>query len=98
MLEEINKAGKAARLRGFERISGVWLDATPFSVETDTMTPSFKLKRPQLQKKYQVRACSLLHMAACTWLAACNFSSTYARDESQLICHRCCAEGHRFHV
>ena len=32
VLDDVAKAGKAARLRGFERISAVHLDAEPFSV------------------------------------------------------------------
>jgi long-chain acyl-CoA synthetase len=29
------------------------VEPTQFSIEDDLMTPTFKLKRPQLQKKYQ---------------------------------------------
>jgi long-chain acyl-CoA synthetase len=34
-------------------IKGVTLDSEHFSVENDLLTPTFKAKRPQLQKKYQ---------------------------------------------
>ena len=51
--EELNKTGKKENLRGFERIKMVHLDATPWDVDNGFMTPSFKLKRPQLQKHYQ---------------------------------------------
>eukprot|EP00983_Pelagomonas_calceolata_P054351 1143655-Pelagomonas_calceolata.AAC.22 len=40
-------------LCGFEIIKAVHLDTEPFTVENDMITPSFKLKRPQLLKKYQ---------------------------------------------
>ncbi|KAK9812539.1 hypothetical protein WJX73_007361 [Symbiochloris irregularis] len=53
VLEDLNKAGKNARVKGFERIAAVWLEPEEWSVDNDMMTPSFKLKRPQLQKKYQ---------------------------------------------
>lgn len=53
VLDDLNKTGKAARVKGFERIAAVWLDAEEWSVDNDMMTPSFKLKRPQLQKHYQ---------------------------------------------
>jgi long-chain acyl-CoA synthetase len=42
------------QVKGFEAIRGVTLDAEQFSVENDCMTPTFKFKRPQLQKRYQV--------------------------------------------
>jgi hypothetical protein len=42
------------QVKGFEAIRGVHLDAEQFSVENDCMTPTFKFKRPQLQKRYQV--------------------------------------------
>lgn len=34
-------------------IKAVHLDSEQFSVDNDLMTPTFKLKRPQLQKHYQ---------------------------------------------
>jgi len=43
-------------VKGFEAIRGVALDDEQFSVENDCMTPTFKFKRPQLQKRYQVRS------------------------------------------
>jgi long-chain acyl-CoA synthetase len=42
------------QLKGFEAIRGVTLDAEQFSVDNDCLTPTFKFKRPQLQKRYQV--------------------------------------------
>lgn len=53
MLEELTKTGKEAGLKGFEMVKAVHLEPEPFSVENDLMTPSMKVKRPQLQKKYQ---------------------------------------------
>jgi long-subunit acyl-CoA synthetase (AMP-forming) len=57
-------AGKAARLKGFEDIKALLLEGEAFSVENDLMTPSFKLKRAPLQKRYQVR-CQLLAALPC---------------------------------
>eukprot|EP00899_Mesostigma_viride_P024273 jgi/Mesvir1/502/Mv11370-RA.1 len=51
--EELKNTGKAAKLKGFEFVKGVILEPRPFDVERDLMTPSFKKKRPQLQKYYQ---------------------------------------------
>jgi len=43
----------AAFLQGFEIVKAVHLDTEPFTVENDLITPSFKLKRPAMQKKYK---------------------------------------------
>ena len=40
-------------LQGFEAVKAIHLEPQQFTVEDDLMTPTFKLKRPQLQKKYQ---------------------------------------------
>mmetsp|Transcript_15455 Transcript_15455/g.41855 ORF Transcript_15455/g.41855 Transcript_15455/m.41855 type:complete len:871 (-) Transcript_15455:974-3586(-) len=53
VLKMLQETGKASKLKGFEIIKAVHLDTEPFTVENDMITPSFKLKRPQLLKKYQ---------------------------------------------
>ena len=53
LLDELKKTGKAAKLKGFEIVKAIHLDSVQFSVETDLLTPTFKLKRPQLLKHYQ---------------------------------------------
>ena len=45
--------GRAEKLKGFELIKALHLEPNAFAVEDDLLTPTFKLKRPQLQKKYQ---------------------------------------------
>lgn len=45
----------SVQIKGFEAIRGVTLDAEQFSVDNDCLTPTFKFKRPQLQKRYQAR-------------------------------------------
>jgi hypothetical protein len=47
-------ASVCVQLKGFEAIRGVTLDAEQFSTDNDCLTPTFKFKRPQLQKRYQV--------------------------------------------
>lgn len=42
------------QLKGFEFIKAVHLDPVPFDMERDLLTPTFKKKRPQLLKYYQV--------------------------------------------
>lgn len=57
-------AGKAARLKGFEKPKAIHLEPHPFSIEHDLITPKLSLKRPQLLKYYKKqvsKACS----AAC---------------------------------
>ncbi len=44
------------QVKGFEQIRGVHLEPQPFDVERDLTTPTYKLKRPQLLKYYQVKA------------------------------------------
>merc|ERR1712174_188336 len=42
-----------AKLKGFEIIQAFHVDAVEFSVDNDLITPTFKLKRPQLLKYYK---------------------------------------------
>jgi len=53
VLGELIAAGKAGKLKGFEMIKAVHLDPTPFDMERDLLTPTFKKKRPQLLKYYK---------------------------------------------
>lgn len=43
------------QLRGFEMLKAVYLEPNPFDMERDLITPTFKLKRPQLLKYYKVK-------------------------------------------
>ncbi|KAG6782881.1 hypothetical protein POTOM_012306 [Populus tomentosa] len=62
MLGELTKIGKekkvpaefAFSLKGFEFIKAIHLDPEPFDMERDLITPTYKKKRPQLLKYYQV--------------------------------------------
>ncbi|XP_031261184.1 long chain acyl-CoA synthetase 2-like [Pistacia vera] len=53
ILDELNSTGQKHKLRGFEMLKAVYLEPTPFDIERDLVTPTFKLKRPQLLKYYQ---------------------------------------------
>ena len=53
MLAELTATGREGKLKGFEAVRAVFLEPEPFSVDNDLLTPTFKLKRPQLQKRYQ---------------------------------------------
>lgn len=50
--QQLEKTGRAEGLKGFEIVKAVLLCPEAFSVENDLMTPSFKLKRPQLKKRF----------------------------------------------
>ncbi|VFQ68349.1 unnamed protein product [Cuscuta campestris] len=53
VLDELNKTAKQHQLRGFEMLRAVHLEAIPFDIERDLVTPTFKLKRPQLLNYYK---------------------------------------------
>ncbi|XP_073105635.1 probable CoA ligase CCL6 [Elaeis guineensis] len=53
VLDELNNTGRTHELRGFELLKAVHLEPIPFDIERDLITPTFKLKRPQLLKHYK---------------------------------------------
>lgn len=53
ILDELNTTGKMYNLRGFEMLKAVHLEPIPFDIDRDLVTPTFKLKRPQLLKYYK---------------------------------------------
>mmetsp|Transcript_21388 Transcript_21388/g.53882 ORF Transcript_21388/g.53882 Transcript_21388/m.53882 type:complete len:655 (+) Transcript_21388:111-2075(+) len=53
LLEGLTTTGKEAKLKGFEMVKDLLVETSPFDVEKGLLTPTFKMKRPQLQKHYQ---------------------------------------------
>ncbi|KAH6789316.1 long-chain acyl-CoA synthetase 2 [Perilla frutescens var. frutescens] len=53
ILDELNSTAKRHNLRGFEMLRAVHLEPIPFDIDRDLVTPTFKLKRPQLLKHYK---------------------------------------------
>ncbi|KAF6155763.1 hypothetical protein GIB67_007410 [Kingdonia uniflora] len=53
ILDELNSTGRKHKLRGFEMLRAIHLETEPFDIERDLVTPTFKLKRPQLLKYYK---------------------------------------------
>ncbi|XP_047967640.1 long chain acyl-CoA synthetase 4-like [Salvia hispanica] len=51
---ELARIGKEKKLKGFEFIKDVHLDPVPFDLERGLITPTFKIKRPQMLKYYQI--------------------------------------------
>eukprot|EP00830_Metopus_es_P011192 TRINITY_DN2150_c0_g1_i1.p1 TRINITY_DN2150_c0_g1~~TRINITY_DN2150_c0_g1_i1.p1 ORF type:complete len:218 (-),score=51.71 TRINITY_DN2150_c0_g1_i1:9-662(-) len=52
LLSSLEKIGKKENFVGFEMVKKVHLSPTPFSIENDTLTPTFKLKRFQAKMMY----------------------------------------------
>ncbi|KAI9180955.1 hypothetical protein LWI28_009676 [Acer negundo] len=63
ILDELNSTGQKNQLKGFEMLKAVYLEPTLFDVERDLITPTFKLKRPQLLKYYNVQVDQLYNEA-----------------------------------
>ncbi|KAK7399110.1 hypothetical protein VNO78_10285 [Psophocarpus tetragonolobus] len=53
IIGELTKIAKEKKLKGFEFIKAIHLDPVPFDIERGLMTPTFKMKRPELLKYYQ---------------------------------------------
>mmetsp|Transcript_8854 Transcript_8854/g.9824 ORF Transcript_8854/g.9824 Transcript_8854/m.9824 type:complete len:647 (+) Transcript_8854:3-1943(+) len=49
---DLVRVARAKKMRGFEFIKNIHLEATPWTPETGELTPSMKQKRPILKKKY----------------------------------------------
>ncbi|KAL2460192.1 Long chain acyl-CoA synthetase 2 [Abeliophyllum distichum] len=52
-LDELNGTAKRYSLRGFEMLRAVHLEPIPFDIDRELITPTFKLKRPQLLNYYK---------------------------------------------
>ena len=53
LMQQLTAAGKAAKFAGFEMVKKLHLDPEPWTVENGMLTPTFKMKRADLKKKYQ---------------------------------------------
>jgi len=53
VMDSLSATGKEANLRGFEFLKNIRLEVNPFTVDNELMTPTFKLRRPNLTKKYK---------------------------------------------
>jgi long-chain acyl-CoA synthetase len=53
VLDSLTAVGNEAKLKGFEFVKAIRLVPDPFVVETELITPTFKLRRPNLLKFFQ---------------------------------------------
>jgi len=53
VLAQMTQVGKTSKLQGFEMVKAIRLHPEPFSVDNGFMTPTFKIKRPQLRQHFQ---------------------------------------------
>ncbi|KAG7397040.1 hypothetical protein PHYBOEH_001318 [Phytophthora boehmeriae] len=51
--KEIDEASKRAKLAGFERVREIYLHHELFTVDNELLTPTFKLRRGDAQKRFQ---------------------------------------------
>ncbi|KAK8808514.1 hypothetical protein WA158_008415 [Blastocystis sp. Blastoise] len=49
---DFNRIQKENQLRGIEKVKNIVIDSEPWTVENELLTPTFKLKRHSVQKKY----------------------------------------------
>ncbi|KAE9354244.1 Long chain acyl-CoA synthetase 7, peroxisomal [Phytophthora fragariae] len=59
VLADMARVAKEAKLRGFEFVKTVHFHPEPFSLEQGLITPTFKLKRPQLKAHFQEQIAKL---------------------------------------
>eukprot|EP01114_Cavostelium_apophysatum_P003480 TRINITY_DN1338_c0_g2_i1.p1 TRINITY_DN1338_c0_g2~~TRINITY_DN1338_c0_g2_i1.p1 ORF type:complete len:663 (-),score=159.25 TRINITY_DN1338_c0_g2_i1:93-2081(-) len=50
---DLSATAKEGKLQGFEMVRAIFVEFSPFSVENDLLTPSFKAMRPKLKERYQ---------------------------------------------
>ena len=53
ILRSIQEQGRGSKLRGFEMVKAIHLTPEAFTIETGLLTPTMKLKRPQLKALYE---------------------------------------------
>jgi long-chain acyl-CoA synthetase len=53
IMEDVRRLGRESGLQGFEMVKAIFIEAEPFSVEKDLLTPTFKLKRNKVRDAYE---------------------------------------------
>ncbi|EJD44071.1 long-chain-fatty-acid-CoA ligase [Auricularia subglabra TFB-10046 SS5] len=52
VLQELDKEAQREKLKGFEQIKNIYIEIEPFSVDNGLLTPTFKARRSDVEKKY----------------------------------------------
>ena len=53
VLRSIQEQGRSSKLHGFEQVKAIHLTPEPFTIEAGLLTPTMKLKRPQLKALFE---------------------------------------------
>ena len=53
VLEELARVGRERKLKGYEIVRGIILEPVPWEPATEVMTPTLKVKRPQMYNRYR---------------------------------------------
>jgi long-chain acyl-CoA synthetase len=53
VLRSVQEQGRSAKLRGFEQVKAIYLHPEPFTIEAGLLTPTMKIKRPQLKAMFE---------------------------------------------
>ncbi|OWZ24430.1 Long-chain-fatty-acid-CoA ligase [Phytophthora megakarya] len=59
VMKDMGRVAKGAQLRGFELVKSLHFHPEPFSLDQGLITPTFKLKRPQLKAYFQQQIAQL---------------------------------------
>jgi long-chain acyl-CoA synthetase len=59
IMSDIRRLSKESKLNGFETVRAIYLDSSPFSVENELLTPTFKLKRQKARDQYETEIAKL---------------------------------------
>ncbi|ELP93982.1 long-chain-fatty-acid--CoA ligase, putative [Entamoeba invadens IP1] len=52
LMRELETHARGKGVPGYEIVKNIFVETTPFSEANDLLTPSFKLRRPQIKKRY----------------------------------------------
>ncbi|XP_077983452.1 long-chain-fatty-acid--CoA ligase 1-like [Glandiceps talaboti] len=52
ILKDLAQLGKTSGLKGFEQVKDIYVSSEQFSIENGLMTPTFKIKRLELRKRF----------------------------------------------